>query len=151
LIRTVEPTGVVAAVVKLQVTALARAVPSAALTVVSSFAVYVVEVESAELGVSAAVLVVASYVTVAGTTPLGPVSVKLELVIVEVSIAREKLAVGWIAVATFVDASAGVLPVTVGAGGGPVDGTTSIAASSGSSIEPYTDFRFRKPPVTFTP
>ena len=45
------------AVVKLHVTALASATPSAALTVVSSFAVYVVLEASALLGVSVAVLV----------------------------------------------------------------------------------------------
>ena len=61
---------------------------------------------------------------------------KLELVIVVASIARENVAVGATEVATPVEPSAGVRDVTVGAGGGPVDGTTSIAATSGSSAEP---------------
>src|SRR5713226_9596387 len=38
-----------------------------------------------------------------------------------------------------------------GGGGGDPDGVTSIAAASGSSAEPYTDWMFRNPSETWTP
>ena len=59
---------------------------------------------------------------------------KLELVIVDASIAVENVAVGATPVETPVAPAAGVVDVTVG----PelVLGTTSIAATSGSSAEP---------------
>src|SRR5438067_308439 len=52
---------------------------------------------------------------VAATAPEGPVSVKVELVIVVASIALEKVAVGAMLVATPVALFAGVFAVTVGA------------------------------------
>src|ERR671931_462262 len=45
-------------------------------------------------------------------------------------------------------------PTTAGSGGGggaEPEGTTSIAATSGSSAEPYTDWMFSTPSVTDTP
>jgi hypothetical protein len=61
--------------------------------------------------------------------------VKLELVIVDAFIAREKVARTGAVTATPVAPAVGVVEVTVG---GPVeaDGTTSIAVTSGSSKEP---------------
>jgi hypothetical protein len=59
--------GVPAVVVKLHVTADASGMPSDDLTVVSSFAVYVVFAVSGEVDVSVAVLEPLSYVTVAAT------------------------------------------------------------------------------------
>jgi len=103
-------------VVNDQVNAAASATPSADLTVVSSFAVYVVLPTRLAEGVSVAVFEGESYVTVAATAdPPDGVSVKLELVIVVGSIAREKVAVGAIVSATPVAPLAGVFAVTVGA------------------------------------
>jgi hypothetical protein len=75
--------------------------------------------------------------------------VKVPVVIVAASIARENVAVGVAEVATPVAPDAGVFAVTVG-GVGP-EGTTSIAVTSGSSTEPYTDLMDSVPFVTFTP
>jgi hypothetical protein len=124
--------GGVLTVVKLQVTADASAAPSDDLIVVASFAVYVVPALSAEDGVSFAVSVVESYVTVAATDePPAGVSVKLDDVIVDGSIARENVAVGATERATPVEPSGGVSPVTVGAGGGAVVKLHVTGAASG--------------------
>ena len=72
---------------------------------------------SGALGVSVAVFVGASYATAASTglvVPVG-VSVKLELVIVEASIAPEKVALTGALVAAASAPSAGLSAVTVGA------------------------------------
>src|SRR5205085_1016016 len=86
-------------VVNCQLYALASATPSAAFTVVSNFAVYVVLFTSAELGVSVAVLPLRATEAATGEPPAG-VKVKLLLVIVEASIDLEKVAVGATLVAT---------------------------------------------------
>src|SRR2546429_8259402 len=105
LIRTVLSCGEPVPVVKLQPTEPASGVPSLALMVAARFAVYVVDVESCAVGVSVAFRVPESKVTFAGTGfPAGFFSVKLDLVIVLASIARENVAV------TAVDVLAPVLP-----------------------------------------
>jgi hypothetical protein len=81
-------------------------------TAVESRAVYVVARASEVDGVSVAVLVVSSYEIAAATAPLGPVSVKLEVVSVVGSTEREKTAFGATAGLTFVAVSAGVVDVT---------------------------------------
>src|SRR5919204_179913 len=102
-------------VVKLHVTADGSGVPSAALIVAASVVVYVVESASALLGVSVAVFVDESYDTDAamGEPPLGA-SVKLDVVIVAGSIAREKVALTTVVVPTPVAPEAGEVDVTVG-------------------------------------
>jgi hypothetical protein len=94
--------------------------PSAAFTVVSAFAVYVVPLVSAALGVSVAVVHGVLQATVAATAlpPLG-VSVTDELVSVSGSIVRENVSVGVTFVATLVAVSAGDVLVTVGGGDAP--------------------------------
>ena len=82
-----------AEVVNVHLYPLVMGVPSVALIVLSSPAVYVVELASAAVGVSVAVAVGASYETVAGTVvPPGVFNVKLEVVTVEESSARENVA-----------------------------------------------------------
>jgi hypothetical protein len=93
----------------------ASVVPSSAVTVVSSRAVYVVPGASGALGVKVAVWLAASYATDPATVPDGPVNVKLEAVIVLGAIARENVAVSAAAVLTLVAPSVGERPVTVGA------------------------------------
>jgi hypothetical protein len=102
-------------VVNVHVTGAASGEPFESLTVVSSFAVYVVPFVSADAGVSLAVFVAESYATVAATglPPFG-VSVKLDVVIVVAFIALENVAVGFTKVLTSVAAFAGVVAVTVG-------------------------------------
>src|ERR1700674_138190 len=78
-------------------------------------------------------------------------SMTLDALIVVASMAREKTTVGWMLVATPVADAAGFVWVTVGGVGVEVAGITSIAATSGSSTEPYTDFTDRVPFVTCTP
>ena len=90
-------------------------VPSEALIVFSSLAAYVVELARAPFGVSVAVADEASYETVAGTVVAsGLFRVKLELVTVEASRARENVALTDVAVPTFVAPSAGFVVVTEG-------------------------------------
>jgi hypothetical protein len=72
---------------------------------------------SAALGVSVAFWLAPSYETVAATAPPGPVSVKLDAVIVVASIGAENVAVGAVETSTPVAPPAGVVAVTVGAGG----------------------------------
>lgn len=84
-------------------------VPSDAFAAVEIVAVYVVPKSSAALGATVAVAVVLSYETAAGTRlPSGRCSVKLEVVIVDGSIAREKRACGWICRETPVSPAAGL-------------------------------------------
>jgi hypothetical protein len=90
-------------------------VPSEALIVLSSLAVYVVELASAAVGVSVAVAVGPSYETVAGTVvPPGVFNVKLEVVTVEESSARENVAFTVVAAPTLVAPSAGLVVTTAG-------------------------------------
>jgi hypothetical protein len=106
-----------AVVVKVHESAAASAVPPASLTLVSMFAVYVVPFASGPLGVSVAVDEAESYDTLAATGALAPcaVSVKLDDVIVEASIAPENTALTEPSVATPVAPAAGVVEVTDGA------------------------------------
>jgi hypothetical protein len=103
-------------VVKVQLTALASGVPSDAVIVVSSFAVYVVVGASRALGCSVAVLVAASYVTAAATGVVEPaaVSVKLDGVSVDAAIGTENAARTRASVETAVAPSAGTRVVTLG-------------------------------------
>src|SRR5439155_24614229 len=111
LIRAVVP----ACVVNVQLTGPASAVPSAALIEAARLAVYDVEKRSGTFGVSVAVFVAALYETVAatGVAPFAA-TVKLELVIVVASMAREKVAVTVDVATTPVAPAAGVVEVTVG-------------------------------------
>lgn len=95
-----------------QVTGVDSGTPSEAVTAVERRAVYVVESTRDAEGVSVAVLVVSSYEIVPATAPLGPVSVKLEVVSVVGSTEREKTAFAATAGLTFVAVSAGVVDVT---------------------------------------
>ena len=70
-----------------------------------------------------------------GVPPLVGVRVKLAAVSVLGSMSRENVAVGLTVAGTAVAPPAGVLCVTVGGGSG-AEGTSSIAAISGSSAEP---------------
>ena len=122
---------------KLQLTGLCSACPSVARIVVASAAVYVVESASAEVGVRVAVSVAESYATDAGTVvPSSFLSVKLDEVIVEASIAFEKPAVTVVDGAALVVEFAGVCETTVGGPVGALDGVISIAVICGSSAEP---------------
>jgi hypothetical protein len=105
-----------APVMKLHVVTLAIGIASADMIVVSSRAVYVAEFVSAADGVRVAVWFVALYATEAGTAPLGPVSVKLELVIVLACIGRVNVACTVVLVATPVAPLAGVVDATAGGG-----------------------------------
>jgi hypothetical protein len=100
-------------VVNDQLTGLASAVPSAALAAVVTCAVYVVDDASWLVGVSTPVVQGLLQLTVAttGEPPLG-VSVKLDVVSVLASIAREKVAVG--PARTLTPVPDGVVEVTVG-------------------------------------
>jgi len=129
LIRTVLKGVAPVPVVNVQPTEPASAVPSAALIVAARFAVYVVEGDSGEVGLSVARNSAGSYDTVAGTVaPPGARSVKLEPVIVVASMPRENVAVTVLAVLTPVLPSPGERSVTVGGPGGPaVVGTITYA------------------------
>ena len=97
---------------------------------------YVLEDASAAVGVNVAVFVGESYVTVPATEPSPAfVTVKLELVIVVGSIARENVALIGAVTDTPVAPEAGDVELTVGGPAGAA-GTTSSAVSSGSSAEP---------------
>ena len=82
----------------------------------ANVAVYVVPAASAAVGVSVAVVVAASYETLAATAPPGPASVNDVLVSVAGFIARENVADTAVPVDTPVAPSAGLFAVTVGAG-----------------------------------
>jgi hypothetical protein len=118
-------------VVNDQVTSAASATPSAAFTAVVTLAVYVVPFASGADGVSVAVVQGVLQLTFAATAlPPAGVSVKLELVSVEASIARENVAVGAAPTATPVDPSAGARAVTVGAAATVVNCQVTSAASA---------------------
>jgi hypothetical protein len=116
--ETVGGAGVVAGavVVKVHECALPSVVPAVSATELSSVAVYVVPFASAAPGVRVAVLVAASYATLAATGAAAPwaVSVKVELVIVAASIAPENVALTCASTAMSVAPAAGVVEVTVG-------------------------------------
>jgi hypothetical protein len=95
-------------------------------------------VASGALGVSVALLVVESLLTVAATAPDGPASVNEELVIVVESIAREKVAVGATLVTTPVAPFAGVVAVTVGGGAEVVVKLQITALASAAPSELFT-------------
>jgi hypothetical protein len=138
-----------ACVVKVQLTALARGVPSLAWTPVDSFAVYVVDGASAEVGANVAVEDELSYETVPATlAPPELTSENVDEVIVLGSMARENVAVGWTPAETPVAASVGVVDVTVGLA---ETGTISRPSSVGSSADPYTDLIVSTPFETVTP
>ena len=95
----------------------ANGVPSAALIVPASCAVYVVDGVSGTAGVNVAVADGASYETVPGTEPAALVSVNEAVVRVFGSMPRENVAVAVVAVETEPEPAAGVNAVNVGGAG----------------------------------
>jgi hypothetical protein len=109
----VEVTVGAATVVKPQDVPL-NGVPSAALIVLASCTVYVVDGTSGTSGAKVAVADGSSYETVPGTGPAGPVSVNAEEVRVLGSMLRENVAVAVVAVVTEPAPAPGVNAVRVG-------------------------------------